>query len=44
MAVEGLMSVIDPVCVTVILAGVAIGIIFGSIPGLRVREIIKVTT
>ena len=34
MAVEGLMSVIDPVCVTVILAGVAIGIIFGSIPGL----------
>ena len=34
MVMEGLLSVLDPVCILVILAGTAIGIIFGSIPGL----------
>ena len=34
MVMEGLMSVLDPVCLLLIMAGVAIGIVFGSIPGL----------
>lgn len=34
MAVEGLLSVLNPGCIGVIIIGVVIGIIFGSIPGL----------
>lgn len=34
MAIEGLISVINPGCFAVILVGVVVGIIFGSIPGL----------
>lgn len=34
MAVEGLLSVLNPGCFAVIFVGVVIGIIFGSIPGL----------
>ncbi len=34
MAVEGLLSVLNPGCFGVIIVGVVIGIIFGSIPGL----------
>ena len=34
MAIEGLLSVLNVHCVAVILIGVVIGIIFGSIPGL----------
>lgn len=34
MAIEGLISVLNPGCFAVILVGVVVGIIFGSIPGL----------
>lgn len=34
MALEGLLSVLNPACFAVLLIGVVIGIIFGSIPGL----------
>lgn len=34
MAVEGILSVLNPGCIAVIVIGVVIGIIFGSIPGL----------
>ena len=34
MVYEGLMSIMDPVCLIVIVVGVAVGIIFGCIPGL----------
>lgn len=34
MILEGFMSVLDPVCLLVIVVGVAVGIVFGCIPGL----------
>ena len=34
MILKGIMLVLDPVCLGLILMGVIVGIIFGSIPGL----------